>query len=227
MKSGENIPIANQIAHYQYTADALCEARCDAALPIATYILSHPDYPSWGFVGILSALYITDKIDGQLAKKRDQLLSTMSTSEQNVIMDEQLQTAIKNGGRKDDLADKKLTHSVFGSLAIREILNGNVAYGTIIGGADIAMFARDKYVGKKRDQAAQEGKKGDARNLGKLKQLLLVASSIVAVSPIDSLQKKESKKWTTGRIVVSAGMIGGAIMSGISGYDQVKSLRNQ
>lgn len=226
MSIDQDPSIRDQVAFYQYSADALCDARSASAPILFAHIVGSPDYHSKGLTSLLGTLHITDKVDGLLAQRRRTLLATVPEHQLPELLDDDLMTAISEGGRKDDLADKRLTHAIFGSLAVREILNGNKAYGSIIGVSDAVMFARDAYVGKKRDQAKSNGANADARKLGKYKQLLLVASSVIAVSP-SAAPTRGQEKWTIGRALVATGMVGGAIMSVISGIDQVKSLREQ
>ena len=226
MSVDQDSSIRDQVAFYQYSADALCDVRSASAPILFAHIVSSPDYHSSALTSWLGALHVTDKIDGLLAQKRRTLLAAVPEHQLPELLDGDLMTAISEGGRKDDLADKRLTHAIFGSLAVREILNSNRAYGSIIGVCDAVMFARDAYVGKKRDQAKSNGTNADARKLGKYKQLLLVASSVIAVSP-SAAPTRGQEKWTVGRTIVAAGMVGGAIMSVISGIDQVKSLREQ
>ena len=219
--------ISDRAAFYQYSANALCDMRSSAAPILFERIIGNPDYHSWQLAGMLSALYVTDKIDGLLAKKCTALVTEIPEEQHQEILGNDLLEAIKTGGRKDDLADKKLTHSIFGAMAISEFSNGNIAYSSVIAGADAVMHIRDTYVGKKRDRAAKDGIKSDARNLGKYKQLLLVTASVLAVSPLTRKSKKETDTWSPGRSLVTANIVGGAIMSIISGVDQVRSLRDK
>jgi len=223
MHNGEIIEIKNQVAHYQYTADALCDLRTDVAPLLAQHVIANEEYQSWGMVGLLGTLYATDKLDGYFASKRASLIAQASDTEKSVIeSDEKLMQAIAQGGRKDDKADKTLTHAIFLSIAVRESCNTNVAYGLVVAGSDAIMYGRDKLVGYARDKAEAKGKKGDARKLGKYKQGLLVATALVAVAPINSSKEKTP----AGRKIVAAGMIGGVILSIASGIDQIRSLKS-
>jgi phosphatidylglycerophosphate synthase len=173
-------------------------------------------------VGLLGTLYATDKLDGYLASRRAALVqSADEPTRQLITSDIQLSDAIAQGGRKDERADKVLTHTIFLSLAAREALNKNISYGALIGGSDAVMFVRDRIVGKARDRAVTIGKKGDARKLGKYKQGLLVVTAMAAVAP---LQESNFQK-SVSRSIVSAGMIGGVALSIMSGIDQVRHLR--
>jgi phosphatidylglycerophosphate synthase len=222
MQSNEPLELKNQIARYQYAADALCDLRTSIAPILAKRIIEEPHYQSWGMVGLLGTLYATDKLDGYLASRRAALVqSADEPTRQLITSDIQLSDAIAQGGRKDERADKVLTHTIFLSLAAREALNKNIPYGALIGGSDAVMFVRDRIVGKARDRAVTIGKKGDARKLGKYKQGLLVVTAMAAVAP---LQESNFQK-SVSRSIVSAGMIGGVALSIMSGIDQVRHLR--
>jgi phosphatidylglycerophosphate synthase len=222
MQNKEALELKQQIAHYQYTADALCELRTSIAPVLAQDIVSHEDYRSWGMVGLLGMLYATDKLDGMLANRRASLMNTADDASKSLIeSDGRLMDAINQGGRKDDKADKALTHAVLLSIATREVLNENIGYGALIAGADAVMYARDVVVGKMRDRAALIGKKGDARKLGKYKQGLLVLTAMTAVAPYTETSTKKS----VGRTVVKAGLLGGVALSLVSGIDQARNLK--
>ena len=219
MQNIENCELKEQVAQYQYAADALCDLRTDVAPLIAQHIVRHEKYQSWGMVTVLGALYATDKLDGYLASKRAHLMKEATEMElQSIDADRRLVQSIQEGGRKDDKADKVLTHSIFLSIAARESLNKNLKQGILIASSDAVMYCRDKIVGKARDKAALEGKKGDARKLGKYKQGLLVLTAMAAVTPCEQR--------SVGRKIVAAGIIGGVALSILSGIDQVKSLQS-
>ena len=222
MQNHEALEVKNQIARYQYTADALCELRTAVAPTIAQHIVSQENYQSWGMVGLLGTLYATDKLDGFLASKRANLMQSLDDNSRSILeSDSTLMDAIAQGGRKDDKADKVLTHAVFLSVAARESLNKNVGFGSLIAGSDAVMYVRDSIVGKARDTAASLGKKGDARKLGKYKQGLLVLTALTAVTPLPENTQHKSFQ----RTLVKAGMLGGVALSIMSGIDQIRSLK--
>lgn len=226
MRRSEAATLHDQAGYYQYSADALCDMRTAAAPLIAEHITTTPNYHSWMLAGALTLLHITDKVDGRLAKTRDRIITRMVADSPTHTLDQRLVDAIANGGRKDDKADKALTHSVFGAVAIREAANGNTAYAAAIAGSDLTMFARDDYVGKQRDKAATNGIKGDARQLGKIKQTILVITQVAAVSPL-ARPKEHGEGFSFGRAAVVVGMAGGTALSLYSGFDQITSLRQQ
>ena len=222
MQSNEFLEIKEQVAYYQYSADALCELRTAIAPAIAQDIVTHKEYRSWRRVGLLGVLYATDKLDGFFASRRaDIMKSADSDIRAEIESDVQLVEAIAQGGRKDDKADKALTHSIFLSVAARESLNKNIGYGSLIAGSDAVMYIRDLIVGRARDKASLRGVKGDARRLGKYKQGLLVLTAMTAVAPLPERTPHKS----VGQTIVKAGILGGVALSLISGIDQIKSLK--
>jgi phosphatidylglycerophosphate synthase len=222
MQNNEAMELKQHIAHYQYTADALCDLRTAIAPAIGKDIVTNEAYRSWGMVGLLGILYATDKLDGFFAHKRAELMDAADDStKQLVIADTHLMEAIAQGGRKDDKADKALTHSIFLSIAARESLNKNIGYAALIAGSDAVMYLRDRVVSNARDKAALLGKKGDARKLGKYKQGILVMTAMAAVAPFPESSSKKS----FGRRLVKAGILGGAALSVLSGFDQIHSLK--
>lgn len=214
-------------AYFQYSADALCDMRSDASSLIAKHIVSNPNYHSWGLAGLITLLHVTDKVDGRFAKYRDAIVKRLAHEQPDELLSKQLADAIANGGRKDDKADKRLNHFVFGAIAAREALNGHSAYASTIGACDATMFARDEFVGAERDKAAESGVKGDARQLGKIKQTMLVVTEVVAVSPLARPKEQGNFLPSMGRFGVMAGMIGGTALSIYSGVDQVRDLHHR
>jgi len=222
MQNNESLELKNQIERYQYAADALCDLRTSIAPVLAKEILQGSHYQSWGMVGLLGTLYATDKVDGYLAGRRAALVrSADEPTKQLIASDSHLSDAIAQGGRKDERADKVLTHTIFFCIAAREALNKNITYGALIGGSDTIMFVRDRLVGKARDRAVTIGKKGDARKLGKYKQGLLVMTAMAAVAPL----KESNFQKSVSRSIVCTGMIGGVALSIMSGIDQMRHLR--
>ncbi len=214
-----------QVSFLQNSANGLSDMRSDTAPLIAKHILSKPDYHSWGLAGFVLSTHLTDKVDGRLAGMRKKLMKQLEAIGRP-ITDQAVLDAIAVGGKKDERSDKRVNHSIFGAVAAREMLNGHVAYAGLIGGADTAMYGRDRYVSRKRDEAATNGVNGDARQLGKWKQALLVAAQVVAVSPL-ARPKNSGEGLRVGRAVAAIGMLGGTAMSLYSGWDQIRHLRNQ
>lgn len=209
---------------YQHTANALSDFRSNIAPLVFERIASQPEYHSWTLAGFVALLHVSDKVDGIFAKKREKVLSHISPEERTHLLPEDLQEAIKIGGRKDDKADKALSHAIFSGITLRELQNGHTSYASLIGTTDCGMYLRDVGVGIVRDKAEQEGKKPDARTLGKWKQAVLALTSVVAVSPLAD-PKETNMLRKPGRISVTAGMLGGAILSSISGIDQIRNIK--
>lgn len=203
--SGSNSP-EDQAEYLRANADALCDMRSETAILIFDHITRTPSYRSWALTGVVAGLFATDKIDGTWARRAAEILGTETTAE---------------GAKKDERADKRLCHAIFAGIAVRETLNGNVAYGALIGGADGLMAARDHVVGQYRDRGIELGVDGKARSGGKAKLVVLGATATLAVSPLAN-RHSDHILGATGQVIASAAMLAGAAMSVHSGYDQIQ-----
>jgi phosphatidylglycerophosphate synthase len=223
MDSPENHHAFQEAARLQHAANTLCDIRSAIAPVIFGHIATRSNYHSWALAGTVATLHATDKLDGLLAKKRAESLEHIPEDQHKALLPRNLLEAIKIGGRKDDKADKALTHAIFVGISAREFQNGNTTFASIVGATDGGMLLRDFSIGIIRDKAQKRGIKPDARDLGKWKQALLATTSILAVTPLAAPPSKE-KSWNANRTIVAAGMIGGLLLSGISAVDQIRSI---
>ena len=218
--------IERRAYRYQQAANALTEVRSRAADPLASYILTTPNYRSWGLAGVVGALKVTDKVDGLFAKRRAKLLESLASEDGTSyeIKNQKLVEAIEWGGINDPKADKKLNHAIFGSIAVRDALNHDweSAVTTVV--ADGIITIRDKWTDYERSLAALRGHNGHSRFPGQVKELLIDLTSVAAVSPLAE-RGPEGQDLTAGRVAVCA-LYGASTASAIgSGIGQVIHMR--
>lgn len=203
-------PELEQRAHrLQAGADLLCDVRSETAPILFGYIVAKPNYRSWPLAAVVGSYFASDKLDGIWARRAAQILGTEPTPE---------------GAKKDERADKRLCHAIFAGIAIREALNGNKAYATLLGGSDVAMALRDHIVSGYRDRGAELGIDGKARAGGKIKLATLAVTATYAVSP---LAEPDNLLGPTGPLLASVGTLAGAALSIHSGLDQIQHQQEQ
>lgn len=212
----------------QKTANLLCYSRIIASPIIAGYILKNPDYPSTKLTAGIGALYAGDKVDGKLAKESRILFESNGQKDQN-------------RPKLDEFSDKVMTHSILGSIILREMKNKNYSYAATLSAIELVSIIRDRKVSAHRKTAKEFNDQtlNDLSNIGvnlqrneeintgatklsKKKQFAYVAGILTATfntpEPLPDVNTKH---------FASALLGGAAVLSVISGQEIISDLEAQ
>lgn len=193
-------------------ADGLCRGRILAAPILAGYILAKPDYKSPKLAGLVAGLYMTDKIDGIMARKAAKILDEPTT---------------RASAELDQKADKILTTGLFSAIIGRECLNGNKAYARSLA-TDIAIDGVRNIIVNKARENAPEGVNVAAQESGKYKQMLFVFGAVSAASSLTSTTPSEiAGQLNASESAVLDIMDNATRLSLVSGAQMLQSIHQQ
>lgn len=195
---------------YRKAANFICKTRIVAAPLVFAYAATHRDYPSWKFGLAMGALQASDKLDGILSRKGAQHLGEATTAD---------------GARLDQLSDKALFHGSLGGLAVRELMNSNIALGLLYAGNQLVAGVRDWKVNRWREIGEAEGIDVKARKAGKLKTVIYGVALTAACSPI--VEAVTNDDAPIGKYIVGGALVAGTAMAAWSGLDNIRNIREQ
>lgn len=212
----------------QKTANLLCYSRIIASPIIARHILKNPDYQSTKLTASIGALYAGDKIDGKLAKESRILFESNGQKDQN-------------RPKLDEFSDKVITHSILGSIILRETKNKNYSYAATLSAIELISIFRDRKVSAHRKIAKEfndhtlsnlsnigvnlqrkEEINTGATKLSKKKQFAYVAGILTATFNTPETLPEVNTKHIASALLGSA-----AILSVISGQEIINDLEIQ
>src|ERR1035438_3201570 len=143
---------------YRNLADALTTTRRYGSYALAGYIVKKgPEFRSWKTASIAAGIFITDALDGWLARK-----SKIPSAQ---------------GARNDEETDKVLYNNVMSALTIA---TGDQRYLGYL----VANQIRDQVVGAKRGELREHGLKANSRRLGQYKTRVQAAAIVADLSPL-------------------------------------------
>jgi phosphatidylglycerophosphate synthase len=195
---------------YRRAANLICKSRIAAAPVVFGYAVLNPDYPSWKFGLAMGALQASDKIDGLLSRRGAKHLGESTTAD---------------GARLDQLSDKALFHGTLGGLAVRELMNSNIALGTVYAGNQFIAGIRDWKVNRWRRTGEEEGIDVKARPAGKIKTLVYGLALTTACSPL--VESVTGQETPIGKYIVSGSLTAGTALAVWSGIDNIRNIREQ
>jgi phosphatidylglycerophosphate synthase len=160
-------------------------------------ILPKPvQYRSIGLAMLVAGLGAADKGDGIFARK----------SAQNGV------PITDHDKQKDPYHDKLFFHMMLGSIAVRELIDGNKLYGSVLLGSQIGTAVRDRKMTNSRN-SAPEGAEISAIRINKWKTGLQNIAHVGATSPIADSDM--------GKVVVAGTYLATNVM-GVIGYRQAR-----
>lgn len=183
-------------------ADALCDIRPTQARAVASEITTNSDYYSWKLAGTVAVIASLDKVDGMLARWASNRLGIPTTPE---------------GAEKDQLNDKKWTHTMLGALAARAFMNGEKTYGSFVLANQAMIKRRDQKVTQKRKEAEALGVDAKAQKAGKAKTFMQNLTLTAMTSPL------AKNKWSRKALVYPM-QLASTGLSVYSGRKLIKSL---
>ena len=186
-------------------ANGLCYARMIAGPVIGAYLANTEPAERNGLLpGVLSAVALTDALDGTMARAAQSLDPTISS---------------EKGAWLDQMADKVLYHSVVGGMVIGAVRRKQYLQASILGLNQGVQLARDIFVTRARAQASTRGIPTNARALGKAKTAVSLTSVVGLAFP-----ESKDRSGVMRERVASVGLTLASCLSVLSGRSLVKDL---
>lgn len=192
-------------------ADSLCLGRIVSAPILAGYILATPDYRSPKLASLIAGLYMTDKVDGIMARKAANILGEETT---------------RASAELDQKADKILTTSLFASIVTREYLNGNNSYAKSLA-VNLTIDGLRNIIVNRSRRNAPEGVDIAAQEAGKYKQMCFVLGVISATIPITIPHQEITDQLDPGESLVLDIVDCATTLSVVSGAQLIQSIHQQ